>query len=375
MTLARLALLPDFAEEQWPSMDLAAEQLLLGLRSGHADRFDAQFARPPFFHFTTRLLGQRGPAKNVNRLLNRFVTYPRFARKISHDFDLFHLCDHSYSQVIHSLPASRTGVFCHDLDTFRCLLDPAADPRPRWFRAMATRILRGMQKAAIVFHATLAVRSQIEKYGLIDPARLVHAPLGVAAEFFGRTAMESAPLKSTLLHVGSCIPRKRIDVLINVLTAVKQQMPEIRLIQIGGEFTPAQRQQIAECGVENLITQSRGLTRSELAQMYRSASLVLIISEAEGFGLPVAEALASGAAVLASDIPVLREVGGNAAAYAPVADVQAWAQKVMDMLRTPDAAPDRAIRLKWGERYSWQSHAAIITGAYARLLETRNSET
>jgi glycosyltransferase involved in cell wall biosynthesis len=370
MNAARLALLADFPEEQWPSMDLVAEQLLLGLRNGHSDRFDVQRVCPQYVHCTTRLLGQRSAAMNVDRLFNRFVTYPRYARKIRREFDLFHLCDHSYSQVVHSLPADRTGVFCHDLDTFRCLLDPAAEPRPRWFRTMARRILSGMQKAAIVFHTTAGVRAQIERYGLIDPAILVQASLGVSAEFFDHPSDEipaTAPIP-TLLHVGSCIPRKRIDVLLDVLAAVRQRMPEVRLMQVGGEFTPAQREQIAKHGIADSITQSRGLSRSELARLYRTASLVLVTSEAEGFGLPVAEALASGAVVLASDIPVLREVGGEAAVYAPVGDVQAWAMQAEQLLQNPGAAPDRASRLEWAQRYSWQSHAEVIAGAYARLL-------
>jgi glycosyltransferase involved in cell wall biosynthesis len=371
MSAARLALLPDFPEEQWPSMDLVAEQLLRGLKQNHADRFDTQRFCPPFVHLTTRLLGQGGAAKNADRLFNRFITYPRHARKIARNFDLFHLCDHSYSQVIHALPPGRTGVFCHDLDTFRCLLEPALEPRPRWFRAMARRILTGMQKAAIVFHTTLAVRSQIEKYALVDPSRLVHAPLGVASEFFDGTSTDALqPSALSLLHVGSCIPRKRIDVLLNVFAAVHHRLPETRLIQVGGEFTPAQRQQIANLGIENSITQFQGLNRSALAGHYRAALLVLVTSDAEGFGLPVAEALATGAAVLASDIPVLREVGGGAAVYAPVGDVQAWADKVVELLQNSCSAPDRQIRLKWGERYSWQNHAAIIAEAYGRLLES-----
>jgi glycosyltransferase involved in cell wall biosynthesis len=375
MTRARLALLPDFPEEQWPSMDLVAEQLLLGLQSNHADRFDVQRSCPSFAHFSTRLLGQRGAAKNVDRLFNRFVTYPRFARRITRDFDLFHLADHSYSQVIHALPAERTGVFCHDLDTFRCLLDPAAEPRPKWFRAMAKRILTGMQKASIVFHATLGVRSQIERHGLIDPSRLVHAPLGVAAEFFDRSIADPASDDSypTLLHVGSCIPRKRIDVLLDVFAAVQKQHPEARLIQIGGDFTAGQGEQIANLRIEKSITQSRGLSRSDLARVYRSASLVLVTSDAEGFGLPVAEALASGAAVLASDIPILREVGGAAVTYAPVADVPQWTAKVIDLLNNPGSAEDRTARLQWGERYSWRAHSAIVAGAYTGVFEKQVS--
>ena len=74
-------------------------------------------------------------AFNADRLLNRFVHFPRYARRAVPRFGLFHVADHTYAQLVHALPAGRTGVYCHDLDAFRCLLDPAADPRPRWFRA------------------------------------------------------------------------------------------------------------------------------------------------------------------------------------------------------------------------------------------------
>jgi glycosyltransferase involved in cell wall biosynthesis len=239
---------------------------------------------------------------------------------------------------------------------------------------MARRILSGMQKAAIVFHTTLSVRSQILRYGLIDPSRLVHAPLGVAAEFFQHPVDEVPPdpSKPVLLHVGSCIPRKRIDVLLDTVAAVRLAVPDVRLSQIGGEFTSQQRQQIARLGIEKSVEQSRSLSRQELAQAYRRASMVLVTSQAEGFGLPVAEALASGAIVLASDIPVLREVGGEAAIYVRMGDSDAWAAIILDLLNNRIHAPDRAARLKWGQRYSWQAHAQVIAGAYARLLEVRS---
>ena len=53
--------------------------------------------------------------------------------------------------------------------------------------------------------------------------------------------------------------------------------------------------------------------RATLAAVYRRAALALLPSEREGFGLPLVEALACGTPVVASDIPVLREVGGDAA--------------------------------------------------------------
>jgi len=54
--------------------------------------------------------------------------------------DLFHLVDQSYSQLVHELPAHRTVVTCHDLDTFRSVFEPDKEPRSMVFRAMSRRI-------------------------------------------------------------------------------------------------------------------------------------------------------------------------------------------------------------------------------------------
>ena len=70
------------------------------------------------------VLGRRPWFRNADRLLNRFVNYPRYLRQHASEFDVFHIVDHSYAQLVHELPAARTVVTCHDLDTFRCLLDP-----------------------------------------------------------------------------------------------------------------------------------------------------------------------------------------------------------------------------------------------------------
>ena len=63
--------------------------------------------------------------------------------------------------------------------------------------------------------------------------------------------------------------------------------------------------------------------RRVLAAVYRRVALLLQTSDREGFGLPVAEAMTCGTPVVASDLPALREVGGPAATYCPVGDVDA----------------------------------------------------
>src|SRR4051812_20769148 len=120
----RLVVLADFREEGWPSMDLVADMLVGQLRTGFADYVSARAFCPAFRCPTSSLplVGRSRAARNAERLMNRMVLYPRAARKIVPQFDLFHVADHSYAQLVHALPVQRTGVFCHDLDTFRCLL-------------------------------------------------------------------------------------------------------------------------------------------------------------------------------------------------------------------------------------------------------------
>ncbi len=171
-----------------------------------------------------------------------------------------------------------------------------------------------------------------------------------------------------VLHVGACITRKRVDVLLEVVAAVRETVPDLHLVKVGGEWTADHRERIARLGLVDAITHLSGLARVELAEVYRRAAVVLVPSEAEGFGLPVIEALACGTAVVASDIPALRESGGPAAVYAPVADVGKWADLVAKLLTNPAAAPPRADRLAWARRFTWTAHAEIIAQSYHRLL-------
>ena len=369
--MVRLGLVCDFVEENWPSMDLVAEMLwthLQGPQWGvHAERI-----RPAMIRRATRLpwMNKKNAAFNADRLLNRFWDYPKHLRSRLPHFDYFHICDHSYAHLVHELPADRTGVYCHDLDCFRCLLEPDRERRPRWFRTMSRRILRGMQKAAVVFCSTRITEWRILQLGLIDQARLIYAPYGISPEFVpspndpASEASHRPGNEPFLLHVGSCIPRKRIDVLLEVFAKVRTRLPELRLVQVGGQWTGEQLQQMTRLGIVSAVRQYSGLDREALAQFYRQARIVLQPSEAEGFGLPLIESLACGAMVVASDIPVLREVGGDAVVYCPVADIPRWTVTIEKLLLDPAGAPDRNRRLVQAQRFSWDRHAETILRAY-----------
>jgi len=384
----RAALVCDLVEEYWPSMDLFGEMILEHLRGEHAGAVAATRVCPPFRGRLTHwpLVRGRRLARNTDRLLNRFWDYPRALGRLARQggFDLFHIIDHSYSQLVHALPPDRTVVTCHDLDTFRCLLDPAHEPRPRWFRALAQRTLAGLQKAAVVICDSEATRSAVRAHDLVPESRLRTVYAGIAPEFKAdaNTTDDAAAARllgpadphgpPELLHVGSNIPRKRIDVLLETFAAVRRARPDARLIKVGGPLEPNQNRHARALGIADAIVALPFLNRATLAVVYRRATLVLQPSAAEGFGLPLAEALACGAAVLASDIPVLREIGGDAVVYCPPGDTPAWARAALELLDQRQAQTEtwlarRAAGIARSTRFTWSAHVKQVVDIYAGL--------
>src|SRR6185369_2444776 len=99
--MPHIGLICDLVEENWPSMDLVAAMLEANLRRLGANWRVTRLCPPMRRRLST---AHRPNAKwrfNTDRLLNRFWDYPRWLRARVRDFDLFHLVDQSYSQLLH----------------------------------------------------------------------------------------------------------------------------------------------------------------------------------------------------------------------------------------------------------------------------------
>lgn len=390
--LPRVAILADYAEEGWFSMDLIAESLVTALNRQGA--VQAELIRPAMPRPFEAAIGRRG--RNLDRLGGRFWHYPRQMARLVPDFDVFHITDHSYSQLALELPAQRCLITCHDLDTFRCLLpaqetDPAklayglqGEERPFWFRQMTERILRGLRQAARVTCVSQATAESLRLTGWVAQDRVRVIPPGISPEFLARAPEAAArwleewlrqhglDQAELLLHVGSTIARKRIEDLLEILREVAQQRPQVRLIRVGGKLTAAQEARAESLGVRHLIFPAPFLSREQLRAVYERAALVLLPSSYEGFGLPLAEALASSAVVLASDLPVLREVGGQGAYFQPAGAVGPWAKEIHRLLMIRQDHPETWKAMRAQSEASvyhlrWESTASELAIQYQYL--------
>jgi glycosyltransferase involved in cell wall biosynthesis len=107
----------------------------------------------------------------------------------------------------------------------------------------------------------------------------------------------------------------------------------------------------------------------ELRKLYAGASCFVMPSLHEGFGLPLAEAMAAGVPAVASDIPALREVGGEAVRYANPRDAEGFAAAVGAALDDREGSQLRAAAGRGrARRFRWEETARATLAVYRRVL-------
>lgn len=380
MTSLRVTFLCDYAEEGWPSMDQVST--LLPEAVARLDPGVGVERRRPRARRWFGASGGKDWVPSVReRLINRYVFYPRWVRRQERGHRVFHVLDHSYAHVVHELPAERTIVTCHDLDAFGCMLDPRQFPRPWLFRRAVLRTVRGLQRAAVVACVSEPVREALVAAGIAERCRTLIVPNGIhpafAAEPKPHDVAEAARLLGVphaspvvdLLHVGIPIRRKRIDVALEVLAHVRRACPSARLIRVGGLLPAELRARAGRLGLEKHVLELPFLAPGVLAAVYRRASVLLVPSDAEGFALPILEALACGTPIVANDLPVLRDTGARLPRFRSNGDIDGWGRDIAALLtRTSEEASHwRASARAHAARFSWGAAAERFLPVYREL--------
>jgi len=218
-----------------------------------------------------------------------------------------------------------------------------------------TMLRRAVRKSRRVLTVSEAVqRDLIAELGCL-PEQIVVAPNGIDARFTPDGPRPRRP--PYFLYAGNDKPHKNVDTLLEAFAAVRRERSGTGLVLAGAAFERfANRDGVERAGF---------VPDEELASLYRGALALVLPSDEEGFGLPAAEAMASGTAVITSRNPALVEVTGDAALHADGRDAAALAAA---MLRI---ANDDALRAALGSlgierarRFTWKRCAEITRAAY-----------
>jgi len=254
-------------------------------------------------------------------------------------------------------------ITVHDL-AFLTHPKTTTEPLRRYLDAVVPREVDRADRVAVVSEAT---RNDVIRLLGVPERKVVVARNGVDSRFFMATPVSDAdrarlglPARYVLM-VGTIEPRKNH---LNALRAYDLAGigPDIPLVLVGRpgwgyETALAEARRLAARGIVVMPTY---IPDEDLPAIYAGAMAVLYPSWTEGFGLPIAEAMATGTPVITGTAPALREVGGPDSSYADPADIEALAaliRTVPDLDCGPDA---RQQRQEWARQFSWDSSTSTV---------------
>lgn len=235
-----------------------------------------------------------------------------------------------------------------------------------------------IRQADFIITVSEAVKSELVKEFSLDPDKCIVTNIPPDSTFFKKNGREihkkyGIPTKKFILFIGTLEPRKDLPTLI----AAYQKLPkkikdEYSLVMAGGNGwkTEKSREAIksAQKDGEKVIHVGY-INKIDSPAFYQKASLLVVPSVYEGFGMPILEAMASNTPVVASDIPVLRETGDDAAIYANMGDPSDFCKKITTVLSDQNLVKDlnkkASARLK---KMSWDKNAENIINYANKLL-------
>jgi len=198
-------------------------------------------------------------------------------------------------------------------------------------------------------------------------ARVISAPLGVEAW----TGSPPVPARQAgpghMVMLGTIEPRKNHALVLNVLRQLVQESgpgatPVLHLIGSRGWESENVRDLLDRSAVlKPVVIEANGLPDRAVRELIRSARALLMPSFAEGYGLPVAEALSLGTPVICSDIQAHREVGGHTPEYLDPTDGPAWREAILDY--ADPMSPRRLAQLSRIRQWrapTWEAHLSAV---------------
>jgi glycosyltransferase involved in cell wall biosynthesis len=295
---------------------------------------------------------------------------------------------HTRADVMHSphyswpVAAGRPVVVTvHDATFFS---DPAMHtPLKRtWFRGWTRAAAR---KASVLIVPSATTRDEIVRFTDAHPERFVIAPHGVDRRIFHPPTLDAVSAfqrahglgdQGWVAFLGTIEPRKNVPALVrafaNAVDGRTGEQPAL-VVAGGAGWDTSVEAAIKSVASRTRVLRTGYLPEEQLSALLGGALVAAYPSLGEGFGLPVLEAMACGAAVLTTRRLALPEVGGDAVAYTEpeVASIAAALRALLDDPERRHALSRAA--LKRSQSFTWEACARIHLEAYERAAGERIS--
>lgn len=240
----------------------------------------------------------------------------------------------------------------------------------RYFQAVNKELARHAERIITVSRSTA---EDIKRLLGVSEARLDLVPCAVdSGVFFRRSARKVQEVMAKhgitgtyVIYAGLAHPSKRFEWLLEALVGMRAEFPAgSKLVVTGGhaERVAPVHEILRRAGAEDFVVFTGRVGDTELATLYTGAAAYVSAAVNEGYGLPMAEALACGASVVATDIPALRETLGCTAHFYPAGNGAQLTRLVRDALNGSLPPPPAT------SPQGWEASGALLVKSLARAL-------
>ena len=262
----------------------------------------------------------------------------------------------------------------HDLSHLIC---PQFHPKAR-VKYLKAELPRTLARAKHVIVVSQYTKQSVMEHFDLDDQQITVVPPSVKSEYYPRTASECAQLKKRLglpenfiLFVGTLEPRKNLQGLLLAYkllsTELKSQYPLVLSGKKGWLLEDIE--QILQPMLDSGEVIWLGFVKSEdLPVLYSSATAFTYVSHFEGFGMPIAEAMACGTAVIASDNTAMKEASGGAVCIVSPHSIGSIAQGMRKVLLDSSYRIECETKgLEISKNRSWKVSKQLLVAALSNL--------
>jgi len=212
----------------------------------------------------------------------------------------------------------------------------------------------------------------------MKPENISVLPMGVDLKNTFRPMVNTARHENRLLFVGRLVEKKGVTHALEAVAILKKSIPDIELLVVGdGPELPALQQKITQLGLEQNVKLAGSVRNTDLPGLYSSAAVFVMPAvvdsrgDQEGFGLVLVEAMGCGCAVVASDLPPIRDIvqHGQHGLLTEPGDAKDLADKIRKLLQ------DRELRTRLATkgresagRFDWDETTTQYHKLFARML-------